>query len=60
MRLGVVLGAYLVHQRPIFYGIGVVAGAMHGGSQSASRSFMALLTPEDRRAEFFGFSTVLR
>ncbi len=53
--LGVVVGAYIVPSKEIFYGIGVVAGACMGGSQSASRSFMALLTPKDREAEFFGF-----
>jgi UMF1 family MFS transporter len=33
----------------------MVAGAAMGGSQSASRSLMASLTPPEREAEFFGF-----
>jgi UMF1 family MFS transporter len=53
--IGVVVGAYLVTSKPWFYGIGVVAGSCMGGAQSASRSLMAMLTPPDREAEFFGF-----
>jgi UMF1 family MFS transporter len=53
--VAVVIGAYLVTSKPLFYGIGVVAGSCMGGSQSASRSLMAMLTPADREAEFFGF-----
>lgn len=53
--VGVVIGAYLVTSKAIFYCIGIVAGACMGGSQSASRSLMAMLTPPDREAEFFGF-----
>ncbi len=53
--IGVVIGAYVVTSKAVFYGISVVAGACMGGSQSASRSLMAMLTPPDREAEFFGF-----
>ncbi len=53
--IGVVVAAYFVHSKELFFIIGMVAGASMGGSQSASRSFMALLTPPDREAEFFGF-----
>jgi UMF1 family MFS transporter len=53
--IAVVIGAYFVTSKVVFYGIGIVAGACMGGSQSASRSLMALLTPADREAEFFGF-----
>ncbi len=51
----VVISAYFVHSKAVFYGVGIIAGASMGGSQSASRSFMALLTPPEREAEFFGF-----
>jgi len=51
----VVLGSFIVQSKLLFYVIGVVAGASMGGSQSASRSLMALLTPPEREAEFFGF-----
>jgi UMF1 family MFS transporter len=53
--IGVVVGAYFVTDKAVFYVIGVVAGACMGGSQSASRSLMAMLTPSDHEAEFFGF-----
>jgi len=51
----VVVASYFVESKLAFYFIGVVAGASMGGSQSASRSLMALLTPPEREAEFFGF-----
>ncbi len=38
-----------------FYVVALGAVAAIGSSQSASRSLMALLTPKDREAEFFGF-----
>jgi len=41
-----------------FYGVGLLAGIAIGSSQSASRSFLSLLTPEDKHAEFFGFYAV--
>jgi UMF1 family MFS transporter len=53
--IAVVVGSYFVNSKELFYVVGIVAGASMGGSQSASRSFMALLTPPDREAEFFGF-----
>ena len=53
--LAVVTAAYFVHTKVMFYAIGVVAGSSLGASQSASRSLMALLTPKEREAEFFGF-----
>ena len=51
----VVIAAYVVTSKSLFFVIGIVAGAAMGGSQSASRTFMALLTPPEREAEFFGF-----
>jgi len=51
----VVIAAYFVTSKSLFYAIGIIAGAAMGGSQSASRTFMALLTPPEREAEFFGF-----
>jgi UMF1 family MFS transporter len=41
--------------KEIFFAVGVLAGAAMGGSQSASRSLMASLTPTEREAEFLGF-----
>ena len=51
----VVTAAYFVHTKEMFFAIGIVAGSSLGASQSASRSLMALLTPKEREAEFFGF-----
>lgn len=51
----VVTAAYFVKTKEMFFAIGIVAGSSLGASQSASRSLMALLTPKEREAEFFGF-----
>ncbi len=51
----IVIGAYFTTSKTFFYVIGLFAGACLGGTQSASRSFMAQLTPKEREAEFFGF-----
>jgi UMF1 family MFS transporter len=53
--LVVIIGAYFVSTVSEFYVIGLLAGLSIGSSQSCSRSLMALLTPKDREAEFFGF-----
>ena len=51
----VVIGAFFVQTIIEFYVIGLLAGLSIGSSQSCSRSLMALLTPHEREAEFFGF-----
>lgn len=51
----VVIGAYFVEDKSVFFVIGMLAGIAMGSSQSASRSMMGLLTPRDKEAEFFGF-----
>ena len=53
--LSITLGAYFVSTISAFYFVAMGAGAAIGSSQSASRSLMALLTPKEREAEFFGF-----
>ena len=53
--IGISIGAYFVATITAFYGVALVAGVAMGSSQSASRSLMALLTPGERAAEFFGF-----
>ncbi len=53
--LVVIIGAYFVNAISEFYVIGLLAGLSIGSSQSCSRSLMALLTPKEREAEFFGF-----
>jgi UMF1 family MFS transporter len=53
--LTITIGAYFVTTVTTFYIVAMGAGAAIGSSQSASRSLMALLTPKEREAEFFGF-----
>ncbi|HTK82594.1 MAG TPA: MFS transporter [Bacteroidota bacterium] len=53
--IAICLGAFVVQSVAEFYAVALVAGIAIGSSQSASRSMMAMLTPKDREAEFFGF-----
>jgi len=53
--IGISLGAYFITTVTIFYIVALWAGIAIGSSQSSSRSLMALLTPKEREAEFFGF-----
>ena len=41
--------------RKSFYVVGLLAGSVMGATQSASRSLMSKLTPQDKKTEFFGF-----
>jgi UMF1 family MFS transporter len=51
----VVLGAYFSENVKHYYMVGLVAGLAIGSSQSSSRTMLALLTPKEKMAEFFGF-----
>ena len=53
--IAIAIGSYFVQTVAEFYIVALVAGIAIGSSQSASRSMMALLTPREREAEFFGF-----
>jgi UMF1 family MFS transporter len=53
--LGIVTGAFFVETVGAFYAVALAAGVAIGSTQSSSRSLMALLTPPNREAEFFGF-----
>lgn len=53
--IGIVTSAYFVTDKTIFYVIASVAGVALGSSQSTSRSLMSLLTPKEKKTEFFGF-----
>lgn len=53
--IAVIAGAFFVTAIWEFYVVGLLAGLSIGSSQSSSRSLMALLTPREREAEFFGF-----
>ncbi|MFM8552953.1 MAG: MFS transporter, partial [Nitrospiraceae bacterium] len=50
--------AALVQTHGQFYVIGLVAGAVLGANQSASRTLVAQFTPVGRQAEFFSFFSV--
>ncbi len=53
--IGIVVAAYFITTRDAFFILGAVAGIALGSSQSTSRAMMALLTPFEKRTEFFGF-----
>jgi MFS transporter, UMF1 family len=53
--IAVVLAAFFIQTKTEFYIVGLFAGIAIGSSQSSSRSLMALLTPPEHAAEFFGF-----
>jgi len=47
--------AYIIETKSQFYIVGLLAGAAMGSCQSISRSLMSLLTPPEKKTEFFGF-----
>jgi MFS transporter, UMF1 family len=51
----VVTTSYFTYSKGLFFAIAILAGSSLGAAQSASRSLMALLTPKEHEAEFFGF-----
>lgn len=51
----VIIGALMAKNIKQFYIVGLIAGIAIGSSQSASRTMLALLTPKEKIAEFFGF-----
>ncbi len=51
----IVLGAYFTTTAIEFYLVGLFAGVAIGSSQAASRSLMSLITPIEKKTEFFGF-----
>ncbi len=56
--IAVVVWAYFCRSLNEFYYVGLLAGIAIGSSQSSSRTMLALLTPPDKMAEFFGFYSV--
>ncbi|MBU2471884.1 MAG: MFS transporter, partial [Bacteroidetes bacterium] len=53
--LGIVVVAYFVTGKILFYVVGILAGIALGSSQSTSRSLMSTITPIEKKTEFFGF-----
>lgn len=56
--IAVVVWAFFCNSAYEYYFVGLLAGLAIGSSQSNSRTLLALLTPMDKRAEFFGFYTL--
>ncbi|MDP4200652.1 MAG: MFS transporter [Bacteroidota bacterium] len=55
MWIVVAVFAFFATTKTTFYGVGFLAGLALGSCQACSRSLMALLTPPQHTAEFFGF-----
>jgi len=53
--LGIIILAYFVQEKWLFYIVGGLAGIALGSSQSTSRSLMSDITPQEKKTEFFGF-----
>ncbi|MBA4385293.1 MAG: hypothetical protein C0410_11200 [Anaerolinea sp.] len=53
--LAIVVVAYFVTDKTLFYAVGILAGIALGSSQSISRSLMSTITPLEKKTEFFGF-----
>lgn len=51
----VVLWAFFCRSATEYYFVGLLAGIAMGASQSSSRTMLALLTPDSKMSEFFGF-----
>jgi len=53
--LGVIVATLFTTRKATFFVVASLAGIGLGSCQSASRSLLALFTPRERSAEFFGF-----
>jgi len=51
----IVISAFFIHSKTMFFIIAVMAGVGLGAVQAASRSLMASLIPKGKEAEMFGF-----
>jgi len=56
--IALAVAAAFIQTHAQFYVIGLLAGAVLGANQSASRTLVGLFTPVGRQAEFFGFFSV--
>jgi UMF1 family MFS transporter len=53
--IAAVVLAYFSYSKASFYGVAALAGVGIGSCQSVTRSLLALFTPKQNAAEFFGF-----
>lgn len=51
----IVVIAYFITDKILFYFVGILAGIALGSSQSISRSLMSTITPFEKKTEFFGY-----
>jgi len=56
--IAVVVWAFFCSSAREYYYVGLLAGLAIGSSQSNSRTLLALMTPRQKQAEFFGFYTL--
>lgn len=56
--IAVVIWAFWCKSATEYYFVGLLAGLAIGSSQANSRTMLSMLTPADKRAEFFGFYTL--
>ena len=54
----VVIWAFFCQSATEYYFVGLLAGLAIGSSQANSRTMLSVLTPSEKRAEFFGFYTL--
>ena len=54
----VAIWAFFIHSKVEFWMLGCIVGLVLGGSQSASRSLLAIFTPPENSAEFFSFFAI--
>jgi UMF1 family MFS transporter len=52
------IGGYFMQNALHFWLLAIVVGMVQGGTQALSRSLFALMTPQSKSAEFFGFFDV--
>ncbi len=53
--IAAVVLAYFAHSKETFYVVATLAGIGMGSCQSVTRSLVALFTPQEKAAEFYGF-----
>ena len=56
--VALVLWAYFITDKSLFWVMALTAGLVLGPCQAASRSLMSLFVPQGRSAEFFGFFSI--
>lgn len=53
--IGLLVSAWFIHSKPAYWMMAVGVALVLGGTQSVSRAIMAVLTPKEQAAKFFGF-----